>query len=292
MGQFRPFLKKEVINSISFGIKKSIFQSGNVPTRHEIINGQSQFFVGLSYQNQYFPLLKRSEAKQQPENVSDTCSGFIITVRGMEILRRRNKPSNPCKDYVDDEANEVLVAMADKLKCKPRHWDISSPHPDCTERQLNISRQLLGESLYNNNARHLNTPCRSIIDLWYDYDFDNSAKSCTDDDENTQITVVFNNLPFKEISFVKSYTLWNVLSGIGVIVGFFFGFSLIQLPDLVQKLLKRVDYINGYSIYDKEDGNRIIALLKIEMAMLKKEISLLKLPIVNQLRTRKFETKV
>lgn len=286
-----PFMKKTGINSMDFGIKKSIFASGNVPTSHEIISGKSQFSVGLSYQNQYFPLLK-SKAKQQTEDLRDNCSGIIFNVRGMEILRRRSKPNDPCSDYVNEDANKVFDEVVDELKCKPHYWDISSPYPDCSEKMLNMSRQLLDRSLYNYNARNLIKPCRTILDLWYDYDVDHSVDSCTSYDENLHITVVFNNLPFKEMSFVSAYTLWNVLSDISVIMGLFLGFSIINLPDLLQKLSGRIDDLIGSSFYKKSNVEKRFDLLKIEIDMLKKDISLLKLPIVNQLRTRQFETRV
>jgi len=284
-------MKKTGINSMDFGIKKSIFASGHVPSSHEIISGKSQFSVGLSYQNQYFPLLKH-KSNQQTEDLSGNCSGIIFNVRGMEILRRRNKPNDPCSDYDNEGANTVLDDVVNELKCKPHYWDISSLLPDCSERMLNRSRQILDDSLYNYNAGHLNKPCRTILDLWYDYEFDQSVESCTDDDENLHITVVFNNLPFKEISFVPASTMWNLLSSFGVIASLFLGFSLIQLPDLFQGLNKRVDDLIGCSCYKKDKMDKSIGLIQLEIEMLKKDISQLKLPIINELRARKFETRV
>ena len=287
-----PFMKETGINSMDFGIKKSIFAPGNVPTSDEIISGQSKFSIGLSFQNEYFPLLKRSEDGEPPNHLTDNCSGLIFNVRGMEILRRRNKPNDPCYDYVNEGAITVLDAVVNELKCKPHYWNISSPLPDCSENKLIKSRKLLDESLYNYNARHLLKPCRTILDLWYDYDYDHSVGSCTEEDENLHITVVFNDLPFKEISLVPAYTMWNVLSNIAVVLSLFLGFSLIQLPDLFKKLGKRDGGRIGFMFYKKDDINKSIDSIQKEIEILKKDICRIKLSVVKQLQSRQFETRV
>ena len=60
--------------------------------------------------------------------------------------------------------------------------------------------------------------------------------SCTDDDDTMYITAVYNNFPFKETTLVRAFTVWNLLSSISVIIGLFYGVSLIQLPDIVKKI--------------------------------------------------------
>ena len=275
-------------------IKKNIFHSIHIPKSSEIVTGNNRFSVGLSYQNQHFPLLRH---QQQIQNVGNEtlgpCTGFIINIRGIEILHRRNKRRDPCNEYMNDNSTKVLNDVMEKLGCKPQFWAVDSLLPHCSKDQLNKSRQLLDDTLYSYNERHLIKPCRSILDLWYDNDIDNSMESCTDDEDTFHITVLFNDLPFKEISFVPAYTIWNLLSSISIIVGLFFGVSLIQLPDLLLKVGKWMDHdrqnlaTNG----PNNDKQRIEMILN-EVNRLKKDVEILKLPVIHKLQERKFETTV
>ena len=284
-----PFMNKKVINSMDIGINKNIFKSGNAPTSDELINGIGQMSMGLSYQNQYFPLL-RHHRKNELESKATLCSGVVLNIRGMEILRRRNKAGKPCNDYANEEAIEVLKDVVTKLECKPQYWDFPSPLPDCSETQLNRSRELLDNSLYDSNAaKSLIQPCRSILDLWYDYDFDNLKGSCSD---TLHISIIFNNLPFKEISFVPAYTIWNLISSISVVIGFFLGFSLIQLPDLLLKLKKKMKKKPGSCHYTHRILKRNISLMKKDIDKLKKDIEVLKDPIIKRLKDREHESCV
>lgn len=289
-----PFMTDKGISSMDVGIKKTIFNSIHIPTSSEIVSGNSHFSVGLSYQNQYFPLLRHQEQTQNVGNEKiGACTGFIMNVRGMEILHRRNKAKDPCNEYMNDNTTKLLEEVMEKLGCKPEFWAVDSLLPNCSRKQLNKSRQLLDDTLYSYNERRLIKPCRSILDLWYDNDIDNSMESCTDDEDTFHITVRFNDLPFKEISFVPAYTIWNLLSSISIIFGLFFGVSLIQLPDLLLKLEIWMDHdrqslaTNG----PKNDKQRIEMILN-EVNRLKKDVEILKLPVIHKLQERQFETTV
>ena len=289
-----PFMMNKGISSMDVGIKKSIFNTINIPKSSEIVNGKSHLSVGLSYQNQYFPLLRHQEESQNVGNEKlGACTGFIMNVRGMEILHRRNRPRDPCNEYTNDNTTKFLEGVMEKLGCKPELWDVNSLLPICSRKQLNKSRQLLDDTLYSLNERHSIKPCRTILDLWYDKDIDNSMESCTDDEDTFHIKVLFNDLPFKEISFVPAYTIWNLLSSISIIFGLFFGVSLIQLPDLISKLEKRMDKDCQLSATDGPiNDKQRIAMILVEVNRIKKDVEILKLPVIHQLQKRQFETTV
>ena len=94
--------------------------------------------VALSYQNKIFPLLNRDGNKLKSQDLMDRhCSKFVFKVRGMEILRRRNKPSSPCNDYNNEDAITVLSDVASRLGCMPKGWDMASIVPECQEKYVN-----------------------------------------------------------------------------------------------------------------------------------------------------------
>ena len=287
-----PFMEKEGIDSMVIRIRKNIFDVGNVPTRQQIVSGRNQFTIGFSYQNQYFPMLSRKADRRRGLDRTNTCSGFIITVRGMEILRRRNKLSDPCNDYVNSDAIKVLDDVATKLRCKPPHWDLPSLLPDCSQEQLNEGRVLLDDSLYDSNAKRLLKPCRTILDFWYDYNFDRFIESCTDDEESFSITVIFNDLPLKEMTFVPARSLLDLLSNISVIIGIFVGVSLFQLPDLLSKFCKWIKSNSDHSNYQEQHRNESVDQLWIEIETMKADIELLQLPVIKRLQYLQRETYV
>ena len=99
----------------------------------------------------------------------------------MEILRRWNKPSNPCNDYDNENAIMVLNDAATSLGCMPQGWEIVSTLAGCKNNKLSrSSKKLFEASLYNANANQLIQPCRSIVDLWYEQ-FEETVDFCTDD---------------------------------------------------------------------------------------------------------------
>ena len=266
-----PYIKTKRIQSLDVVIKKNIFEAGSLPTRHQVVSGKSQFSLGLTYQNQFFPLLNGKDKNLESQNIANTCLNFSFRIRGMEILKRRNKQDDPCNEYIDQDAEKVLDDAAVKLRCKPPYWDVPSSLPDCSKEQLDRSRNILDESLYESNAKLLIKPCRSILDLWYDYDLDDSEEWCTDDKDHWHISLVYNNVPFKEIGLVPAYTIWNLVSNIGVIIGFFFGFSLVQVPGFMLYVHRRLKGKVDRTRTIQNDVKLGITELQIRLDMIEKD---------------------
>ena len=287
-----PFAKKSEINSINIGIKKDMFAIGNIPTKRRMISGKSPFSVGLSFQNQFFPLLKGNENVLNWKQLDNACSGFVFHVRGMEVVKRRNKPSEPCNDYGNEDALKLLDDVATKLGCKPPHWEFPSPLPDCSSKELTMNRKLLDDGLYDSNAKRMVKPCRSILDLWHDYDFDASEHTCSDAKESFHITVVYNDMPFKEISFVPAYSMWNLAADIGVIFGFVLGFSLFQLPDLILSFTKRWNPKKVCSTYNDKNIENEMTQLNFRISAAEEEMTYLKALLTPKLLAQSLETSV
>ena len=273
-----PFLDKNGINSMNVGIRKSIFNIGAIPTRNELIHGKGQLNIGLSYQNQHFPLISRDAAKLKTfDSMNNTCSDLTFKVRGMEIISQRDKPSSPCNDYGNHDTMMVLNDAAISLGCMPQGWEIVSTLAGCQNNKLSSSSKKLFEaSLYNANENQLTRPCRSIIDLWYEQ-FEETVDLCTDDPDTLHLTVVYNNLRFKEMEFIRKYTIWDLLSSISVILGLFLGISFLQLPDMLDALKRRKKKKNCNS-YEVRHLGELLPMLLREIKNNKRRIALLEHP--------------
>ena len=273
-----PFLNKKGINSMNVGIRKSIFNLGTIPTRNELIHGKSQLNIGLSYQNQHFPLISRDGAHLKAfDAMNNTCSGLTFKVRGMEIVSHRNKPTDPCIDYGIHDFTMVLNDAAIAVGCMPQGWEIVTTLAGCQNNKLSwASKKLFDASLYNANANQSTRPCRSIVDLWYEQ-LDETIDLCTDDPSTLHLTVVYNNLRFKEMEFIRKYTIWDLLSSISVILGLFLGISFLQLPDMLVALKRRKEK-KHCNTYEVRHLGELLPMLLREIKNNKRRIALLEHP--------------
>ena len=82
--------------------------------------------------------------------------------------------------------------------------------------------------------------CRSMQSIQLEYNFDDLMSTCSKDEKTIQITAIYNKFLYKETKMVRSYTEWDLLSTIGVIIGFFYGWALINIPDMASGLHKKI----------------------------------------------------
>ena len=227
------------IKSMEVGIKKSIFKGGQIPNRNQMIHGKSQLNIGLSYQQQHFPLFSRDSSRLRSHDSNNhLCSNLIFKVKGMEVICRRDKSSEPCNDYVDYDPIMALNDAAPDVGCLPLGWGKDSVLPICAENQLNSSvRQVLDDALNNYNSKTLVRPCKSIVDVWYS-EFVDVIDACTDDKDILKITVAYDDLQYKEIKFIRAYTPWTLIGDITLIFGIFLGVFWQQIPKMIRYSLK------------------------------------------------------
>ena len=145
---------------------------------------------------------------------------------------------------------------------------------------------------YVSDAKHGNKPCRSFIDLWYDYNYDESVASCTEDHDTLHVRLVYNTYVYKEIRYHAAYTVWDLFSSIGVIIGVFLGGSLLQLPDLLEQLHDNMKKEKKHFYYEATPVKKRLKVLVTEIQMMQREIAVLKLPMVKRMQTREYETPV
>ena len=232
-----PFIENKGIYSINVAIRKDVFKKNTIPTRNEITSGTSRLTIGMFFNgNSYHLPSQNSGDVLLSNNQKSTCSDVVFNVKGMEILERRNKPSLPCIDYGNNGLFTLLNRGSKSLGCIPIGWEIPNRLPPCSQNETTRTLNQLLSSLRYFSA----FPCRSIQNLQLEYNLDDAMTSCKNDNETLQITAVFEKFLFKEIKVVRAYTVYSLISSIGVICGVFFGVSLIDFPDMVKGLRRRV----------------------------------------------------
>ena len=227
-----PFIKNKEINWINVEIKKSIFEPGNVPKKSDFIDSKGKFSVGLTYQNQFFPLLNGKDKAIGENEMKKDCPGFIVSIRGMEIVHKRNKVDDPCNNDGEKDYIKELEELTDNLGCKPEHWDFPSDTSECTSEELKKYRDILVHGLYSAQAKKLIRPCRYMQNIWNDYDFDTK---CVYKKGTFHIKIIYNLLQYKEVEYVPAYDLSGLTLNILTILGVILGISLYQTPKIINK---------------------------------------------------------
>jgi len=170
------------------------------------------------------------------------CSGISFHVTGVEILRRRNKPTNPCINAYRNGALPILEYAAKHIQCVPNGWEITHVLPNCKDKKLDKNATLilnqvqaaLNYFLYNTKF------CRSIRNIQIEPGSSDSNTTCTEDVNTKNITMIYGNYTLTETRLVRSYTVTNLLFNIGYIIGLFLGLSLIQLPVIFTKRIRTI----------------------------------------------------
>ena len=232
-----PFQENKGIHSIDVEIRKSALKSETVPIRNEIMTRASKLTIGLSFHGDTFLLPNQNPRKPRVYSpYNQNCFGIAFNLSGMETLQLRNKPSNPCTDYESHSSFKALNFKSKIHKCTPFIRKVPSILSDCPEKNLNRSDRELPAPLTSSNHKRNTKPCHSIMNVHIDYNSQHLLGSCTNDSDTFHVTAFYNNFSYKETILVRAYTVWNLISSIGVIIGLFFGVSLIQLPDIFRKL--------------------------------------------------------
>ena len=234
-----PFLNGKEIKSSTIRLKKEIFTKGQMPTNNRIATGDTGFSLGLSYHNKYISLIHDNKHLLSGAE-KRSCSGLSINIRGMEIIHNRNKRSHPCDDARLPEEFPMLRELSNELGCKPHYWAFSSHQPDCTPGQLLMYRHRLDDGLFQENKRSSNRSCKRIYDIWYDYNFVQTADSCDEDRSEIDIITKYDDFLLKETIMVRAYDPWSLLANIGGCIGLLLGYSILQLPGLFKQLAKNL----------------------------------------------------
>ena len=126
------------------------------------------------------------------------------------------------------------------IGCMPVGWEVPSSLPNCPSGKSKKSVYKVLVALKFLEYSRITNACRSASSVQLEYNFDDLMSTCSKDDDTIQITARYNKFLYKETKMVRAYTEWDLLSTIGVIIGFFYGWALINIPDMARNLHKKI----------------------------------------------------
>ena len=187
-----PFKKKETIHSVIVAVKDAVFRAKDPSTR---IRNWIQ--IGMTVQDDLFILpnlfLRTNDNLDGPgldSHQKHDCTGITFNVKEIEILKRRNKPSNPCISSYKNGALPILNYAVKRLQCLPNGWEIAHVLPDCKDKKLNEkAKHTLNQVesvLHYFYYKPITKFCQSIRHVQIEHDSRDSIRTCTDDTKNHQ----------------------------------------------------------------------------------------------------------
>ena len=114
----------------------------------------------------------------------------------------------------------------------PIDWEIPSKLPSCLDTKPNNAANMHLSAIQFMEYNYLTNSCQMMTNIQTTYDTDDLKNACQFDKDTFQITAIFNRFLYKDTKTVRAYTLWKLFSDIGVIIGFFLGVSLMNIPEM------------------------------------------------------------
>ena len=201
-----PFVKGKPVQTVEITMNAAAFPNKII----EPMNGD--YFVTLSYPNQIIRSLYRNKIFIRHQIPSTSCYIQDTIVGSMEVLKRRDKRSKQCNPDWHNHDKHVLQAIANKVGCMPKYWNIESDTNDCS-----TSKQY--RAIYNeyNNIGESVIPCRGMEKLTQtSFETDFGMKCTFTGNWRLMLNIDFRKESgYKEVVFVRAMSFQSLVGNSG-----------------------------------------------------------------------------
>ena len=226
-------LSREII-ATSIMLKSNIFQNGIRPSYMDPLNNNRGLGVVLHYPYQiYRATWWKNFWPTRSENSSKTYK-ISFDIRGMEVVRYRDKPQQPCKEGFPNYDEDVLKEILAKEECRPP-YATSSQNLCSNQTALKNIRFKLVDLWKGAYMPHL--PCNGMEKVNYEvseYDLEEANPAYL------EVILWHRDLTYKEVKMKRAFDLSALVGNIGGFVGLFLGYALIMIPALLKTIGTKV----------------------------------------------------
>ena len=203
-----PETKNGTIKGLEIKIKSQIFKDIEAPGLLKVLKGN--FYVAFHYPSQFLTSSIRSsivryniDSVHAESGKSGPLNKIRFNIDHVEVLRRRNKRSEPCHTSWKEDSDEVFKrSLMEKVDCKPPHWKTNKLElKNCsTQQQLSIF-----DNKFHDKIPMLDLsmkPCLTIEKMFYRSDEIRQSRYLS---LNTWMSIVveFEDPIYKEIEYVE-----------------------------------------------------------------------------------------
>lgn len=232
------------INAFSIGISSSIFPGGIRTNDYRflsMLHGRNQLLISGSVKYNY--------PRREPKDFYK----LRYKVKGVELIRRRNKRNRPCyKDWTNYDAM-IMENHAKVLGCTPPYFNPIPNIPYCSNKDQMAASPL--NLRFDDYGTH--PPCEGMekIDLTFE---EHVVERAEDDIAMFRAGYFWFGLyiydqKFKEIEQIKAIDIHGLIGYIGGYIGLILGYSILKIPEYFVVLIwKFKDY---YSFGSKTRTN-------------------------------------
>ena len=221
--------------AMNIKIKTEIFKDGVRPSYMDFLTIDRGIAVVFHYPKQ----ISRSNwwTNHWPTRHANDSKNYIMSfnVRGLEVVRFRNKRSQVCEEGFPDYDDETMKDIFKSVGCRPPFAKSMQNIARCknSKQMKEISRRQI-KLWEDDNLLHL--PCRGIERL--NTDFTELDEEETNDPYFT-ISLNAKDNTYKEIRMKRAYDIWILVGNVGGFIGLFLGYSLMMFPELLRIIILR-----------------------------------------------------
>ena len=166
----------------------------------------------------------------------------------MEVLRRRPDAIEACNDSLVDDDNQWRKSIVEKIQCVPTFMErffqnITDTWPNCNPDQLKMAQDLYSpHDNFEAVARLYLPPCTQMSTVV-------TIAEDIERMENENITSIILRFEYptnyRETLNKREFSVYELWSQIGGIMGIMVGYSLMQIPDTLKGIFVWINTIFG-----------------------------------------------
>ena len=200
-----PYIQDIKMKFLLININASVFPSNPIKPEHE------EFKIIFSYPNQLLQSRQKNQVIHDRKVSSTKCYRLDTYLGSMEVIRRRNKLGSRCNENWQNQDEDDLKNIMNKIGCNPKYWKMPSELPYCSNHTQ--YKAAIDELWRMSNSI---PPCKSIEKLsQITYEFDQSGH-CHGDHNQLMLRILFNReTMYKEIRLVRAFNMQSLIGNAG-----------------------------------------------------------------------------
>ena len=215
-------------------VKDELFFNTSILGRSEFQNVDIQIFVHYPQQlmrSFHKPAFKWTVGLLNQIHYND----LKISISKVTTLRKRPGANVPCDEHLENDDGKLQQQIIDRIQCIPPYWKSRggkhSLNPTCNlGANLQNAYGLIRD--YKNILKSYHSPCVQMEILTkYKYYSVRSKKG-----KDPRVIILYEETDYEELTNMQDFDFESLVSGVGGFIGIFLGYSILQIPDLLELL--------------------------------------------------------
>ena len=156
-----------------------------------------------------------------------------ITISKVTVLRKRSGSNLPCDEHLKNDDGKFAQQVITVIKCVPPYWrqfgGVNSSFTICNS-IADLRKAYLMIRNYKTVLRSYVSPCTQM-EIFAKFDREENNEW-----NDPRIKFLYDESDYEEMTNTQSFDFESFVSGVGGFIGIFLGYSILQIPDLLELL--------------------------------------------------------